>query len=62
MFEIPLVDSHDEAKTYAEVQTICKATADDLQTPCVLIRQGERVCYALLDLEGNTIGNVQCFK
>jgi len=61
MIDIPLIDSHAEAMTYAEVRTVCAAEADANQTPCVLIRQGERVCYALLDMQGNTIGNVQCF-
>ena len=59
---IPLVDDHKTTMTYAQVEAICERYADEQQKPCVVMREGDRVCYAYMDLQANTVGNVQCYQ
>lgn len=59
---IPLVDNHKTTMTYTQVEAICERYTEEQQKPCVVLREGGRVCYAYMDLQANTIGRVQCYR
>jgi hypothetical protein len=58
---IPEVTHHDIAMEMAEVQFICQEYVTEKQLPCSVITIEDEVCYAYMNMKGETLGKVQCF-
>jgi hypothetical protein len=56
---IPDVTHHELGVSTSEIQNICEKRVEE-EMPCVVVHQGNKICYAYMDLKGVS-EQVHCF-
>ena len=58
--DIPAVEQHDVALSFADVIAVCEQRVAEANRPCATVKIDDKVCFAFLDFEGNST-TVHCF-
>ena len=58
--KIPDVAHHELGASTAEIQSICEKHVEEQEMPCMVVNQGNEICYAYIDSKGAS-DEVQCF-
>ena len=59
--DMPEVVDHDLSMTEQEVTWVCEEYVAQQEKPCTVVKIGDRICYAYMELDGSS-QPVQCFR